>query len=795
MAHRRMLVALVLVASGGLSAQTSTESLREQVFGKRAEREQTLAADLDLNGQRLDPVDVKVKGHRLTDVDLSQLRDRLADVLEQTALDCLQQPHEDPLALAQRCGIAMRYDPGKLIVFASIEPGLRRIQNLQLRPRREATAAGEAAVSAYLNLNAAVRRSAQDDERFEDRGLGLDGAVRAFGATLEFDGLCTEGRCVPGLRSLVYDRPDELRRWRLGDLTEARAGGLFLPALRGLSVGTSFDLAPNESFTPNLDAPLELQQPAKVEVLVNGRIVQSYDLPPGRYRLSDFPLGFGANAAELRITDAAGRTESRFIEAFVDLALLEAGRVRHSVSVGQIALPALLDNAIVQPWVLAADYSRGLGPRTTFGLGAASIPELQQHNIAISLTQAWGRWLTGAALACAHGNTQGCRADLRWRLAADADAMPGWQHEGALGWRQSGYAELLSASAQGARTLQAQWRSSRTIRDRHQLTLGARAQWSGDPSSEYALSAQWASRFGRGLGLRIGIEQADVSGTVDRRINVSFNWLFDEARQALQVEAESELSRYGARWQFNRQNQRGGYIANLGESRSDLGAVRDGAIGWRHERAGADLAIAQSSAPDGTASRDTRLAVRTALVFADGVFGITEQVQGSFALIDPWDSHAAGTVYVNPVEDDYLASSLGPGPAVVANLRAYEPRALALSLPELPADRDPGNLFPVVRPGYKGGAVVAAGGRPTIGLLLQIVDTSGKPLSMVAGQLLPEAGGNAMPVFVGRDGRLRAQGLIAGDWQLTLQTRPIRRHLLHIPADARGTIDLGTLSP
>jgi outer membrane usher protein len=200
-------------------------------------------------------------------------------------------------------------------------------------------------------------------------------------------------------------------------------------------------------------------------------------------------------------------------------------------------------------------------------------------------------------------------------------------------------------------------------------------------------------------------------------------------------------------------------------------------------------------APDGTASRDSRLTLRSALVFADGLVGITEQVLGGFAVIKPWDSDASGPVFVNPVDDDYLASSLGPGPAVVANLRAYEPRALALSLPELPSDRDPGDLFPVVRPGYKGGTVVAAGGQPTIGLQLRVVDNEGQPLSMVAGELRPAQGGDAIPAFVGRDGRLRAQGLAIGDWELILQTKPVRRHALSLPADATGIIDFGTLTP
>jgi len=91
--------------------------------------------------------------------------------------------------------------------------------------------------------------------------LGLDGALRWRGATLEFDGVCSSFGCTPGLRSLVVDQTRALRRWRFGDLNSS-AGSLVVPGLRGLSVSTAFELAPAQSYTPDLDAPLELNAPA-----------------------------------------------------------------------------------------------------------------------------------------------------------------------------------------------------------------------------------------------------------------------------------------------------------------------------------------------------------------------------------------------------------------------------------------------------------------------------------------------------------------------------------------------------
>ena len=71
----------------------------------------------------------------------------------------------------------------------------------------------------------------------------------------------------------------------------------------------------------------------------------------------------------------------------------------------------------------------------------------------------------------------------------------------------------------------------------------------------------------------------------------------------------------------------------------------------------------------------------------------------------------------------------------------------------------------------------------------------GTPAELLSGRMEPASGGTALPVFAGRGGRLRVNGLTAGRWTLVLESRPQRRHTLVIPADARGVVDLGVLKP
>lgn len=795
----RALIALfcLLIAAPALAQAPSREDLYKQVFGKRADKAQQLDAELELDGYPRDSVPVTVQGTTVLKVDVPVLIERLADVLDAPTSACLKATDAaaDSVSAAAECGLSLRYDPASLKLHAVLPADHRVIQALDVRRSGGARTptATDARLSAYLNLSASLRRLDSGRDVRSDQALGLDGALRWRGTTFEYDGLCGSGGCTPGLRSLVHDQVGSLRRWRAGDLTEARAGTLGLPALRGLSVGTAFELAPALSYTPDLDAPLELDTPASVEVLVNGRTVQRFQLPAGRYSVRDFPLAFGANQAELRITDAAGRQQSRTLEAFVDLALLDEDRSRYAFSLGQPVIAVEDGDRLLQPWTLAADYARGIGPRTTLNAAAASMPALGRSAVELGLTQALGGWLVGSELACALGDARGCRGDLRFRRGgAPGEARPGWRYEGALGYRQAGFADLLGrpGSADSATLL---LRGSRSLGAGYQLAFGARSAWSA-ARQDSVLSLQIGGRLLRNLGVRASVER--VLGEVDdTRYGLSLTWLYDHARQSLQIDSESTDQLIAARWQLNRNEQRGGYSASVGSSHSTQLDSSDAALSYRHERIGADLTLGRFAPSAGLAAQDTRLSLRSALVYADGEFGISERVLGAFAIIAPADPVAAGPVYVNPVDADYLASSLGPGPAVVPSLRAYDARPLVLVLPELARDHDPGELFPVVLPAYKGGVVVHAGGAPTLRIEARIVDADGQPVTMVSGSLQPESGGQPLPVFAGRDGRLRAAGLTPGRWTLVLDTRPRRQHAILLPADQRGVLDLGALKP
>lgn len=795
------LVSLLLAGfgCGQRGAAQSNDELFQQAFGKRTAQLREMEVELEVDGSSRDTVPVTVKGTALRGLVPTVLAERLEDLLDRTSTDCLAAVPAGSEALTgiAACGITLHYEPAALKLRAEVPASLRREQVWSVRPVRPPSVPTSlpAHFSTYLNLGGTARRLDSGTQRATRSALALDGALRWGASTFEYDAWCAEGDCSPGLRSLVFDQPQLLRRWRLGDLPESGANGLGVPQLRGLALGTSFALAPMLSYTPDLDTPLELSTPSTLEVLVNGRVVQRVQLPAGRYSVRDFPLAAGNNAAELRLTDAAGRQEIRSLEAFVDLSLLDAGRSRFGLAAGRPILPLDSDGAPATPLVLAGEYAMGIGPRTTLSGGAAWIDALDRGAVNFGITRAMGQWLVAAQAACSVGAQSGCRGDLRFRRAPAATSAVGvWHYEGALGWRQAGFADVFGAASEEG---SGQWllRASRSIAERYSLALGTRGQWTAAGGSQGSLSALFGGRVGQQASLRLGLERS--FGGVQSpttRVVLSFTLLFDHARQSLQWDIEAPGARQTARWQLNRAGLHGGFNAALATSQGAQVDSREGSASYRHERFSTEVSLSEFHPEAGSVSAESRLSLRSALAFVDGQMALGERVLGGFAIVRPHDPVAAGTVYINPVDEDYLASSRGPGPALVSGLRPYEARALVLALPELAPDHDPGELFPVVQPGYKGGVLIQAGGAPQVRLQARILGLDGAPLAMVSGQLETQ-GQTPIPVFAGRGGVLRAAGLSPGQWQLVLQTQPPRRHAFQVTADSIGVLDLGDLTP
>ena len=767
-------------ASAGAAEDAMT--LQERVFGKRAAAVRSLQLEVRLDGDILGTIAVELAQNGLQSIDGKAFAALLSPILQPNVEACLQVIGVPavPADIAS-CGMTLSYDPAELGLVLQLPVSMRVVQELSVRERPSLPTQNlrQGTHSGLINLSLA--QSWRDGR--QQLGLGLDGAVNWQDFTLEFDGACSDGQCLPGLRSLVHDQPETQRRCRVGDLSDVRAGQIALPHLQGLGCRRLFELTPEQTFTANMALPLELASDSVVEVFdATGFVLQRLQLPPGRYALSDFPLSPGPNDAVVRVSDVAGRTHTFELSTWVDFELLGEGRSRYGWSVARPTLAVMLaGRSNQQPWSAALEYELGLAGQRSISLGMVSIPEFNRHG----LVQAAGDWIGNVRSNFSLGESCGVRLDLALRNTPEQSA---WRHEFRAGWQSEDWQDPFALGSTG-KAYSAYWRTARAIGERWQWAWGAGASRS-NAGIQRRIGMQIAGRVWQRAGLRMSIERSISSSMSDWQVSVGWNIPIGDPGQSVALNLSSDEPKTALRWQSSRQTGAGRWAASAERLQGSELSSTQAAINWSQGLFGANLG---ASLDDASGARQAQWGLRSAVAWADGLWAVSERVDGSFALFA--STPEAGPLFVNPNGENYLARSWGRMPALVSQLVAHQPRSLALALPSLPADRDPGELFPIVQPGYRAGVGVRSGGKPVIGLELRLVDAQGTPLNPVGGRIEGGASAEPIPVFVGRDGRLRASGLSPGQWRLVLDTKPLRIHNLVIAEDQRGTVDLGTLGP
>jgi len=165
-------------------------------------------------------------------------------------------------------------------------------------------------------------------------GYGELGA-HLFGALLQTAASVDDaGAITPGLTSLTFDQVRSRRRWVLGD-TIGRSTTLgSSPVVGGFSVSTQEDLDPYYAIYPAPQIRGAVRTPSTADVYVDGRLVSSVRLPPGRFTLNDLPIETGLGNARVIIRDAFGRQQSINLGFYLSTQLLKKGEQDYSYVAG-----------------------------------------------------------------------------------------------------------------------------------------------------------------------------------------------------------------------------------------------------------------------------------------------------------------------------------------------------------------------------------------------------------------------------------------------------------------------------
>lgn len=782
--------------------ELSTDEIFKRMFGK--ERPPIAAGRYSVIVDGTTSGETYIEPREPGSVETSFLRSRVLPLLVPEAADRFKPLLEGSSVSFQKlrdAGLDVSFDPGQLVLSISIPMSMRSTRILPLNPPRLGQSVSfveQADVSAYASFrggfdiveHGSSRKGFTGFATNADLGLNVHGIVAQLRLRYE-DG--TRGGFTRGDARLTWDDVDSLVRYELGDLSVNRRPFQVSPRIAGFSAYREYRINPYLNYRTSGERGFELETSSRVEVVVNGSPLRTFSLEAGRYLLRDLPLVSSAtNDVEIRITEANGTQRVMSFPAFTDIDLLDVGRTEFAINAG---LPyADRDGVRVYDdgnFNVMGFVRRGLTPTLTAGLQIEADKDLALIGAEVSWASPIGTLNVNASFDAMHPGLD--RASLQARYAwRDANLERGRFIDADIVLSGEDFRTLDRVLSGSPSSILARARIGQSITNdlRVQLAGSYERVRDPDPGERWSVGATLYKQFGR-LSLTGSLDyerDRGRSGVVGR-----LSLFVPLGRGTL---SSSFVSRGGAaRLDYIKPPAAGvgslGY--QLGLERRD-GADRQFAsatyVGNRFE-ATVDQSRVSAS---GRSDVRTGVAFGTAIVMADGGFGLSRPVTNSFAIVErPRDYR--GRVGIEPrsglggtdVRYSAFAGSLGPG--VVPDLPAYYERDLeAVPLGENAASGDVFHLRPGFRSGYRLRIGSQAGSVSALGVL---VGRDGRPLPLVAGEARKSGGPeDAIPAtfFTNASGRFFLEGLEAGgSYEVIVTVAGVpSRFSIEVPKDAKG---------
>ncbi|WP_240002428.1 fimbria/pilus outer membrane usher protein [Oleisolibacter albus] len=808
-----VLAAMPAAADGTAQPDTPARpDLFNKVFGRpSAQKARQLDLPVQVDGREIGLVPARIAGSE-TLVDVAALVRLLEPLAQPDGLAPLRgvagADGYGSLHAAPPGGIAVRVDPGELVVVVTIPPALHQRQTLRVADWAGAAHGYQvlppAALSAYMNMRASLDRVEGGGRQGETGDLSS-----VFEPALAWNGVVAESeifyredgarRWSRGATRLVRDFPDSSVRVQAGDVVTPVVGPQVGQSLGGLSIARNFSLQPYRVVQPAGQRDFILDQSSVVEVLVNGRPTRTFRLEPGPYNLSNFPGVFGTNDVRIRITDSFGREQTIEFPFFFDSQLLADGVHEFAYTAG---VPSQVSDDVYhyerQQPAFSGYHRLGLSDRLTVGLGVQA--DRRQHLLSgeAMLATSFGTFALEPAGSDGHGRA----ATLRFRDYRTGEDL--WENRTVslqLSWQNADYRSFGSPDTADPTRWDAAARISQPLSEDLTVALGGRwRRFRGGGADAYSTDLTLRQRLGTTGSLDLTLSrQREEDGRRDSGLYLSLRFTFDEGRHTVGATLDTAARQRELDWRYQSLEPVDAWTLGVDATQqAGSGDSVQGLASYTHQRFEASVrhdVVSRALGPGSGTENRTQVNLASALAFADGHGGITRPISNSFAIVVPHARLRDRVVGVDPVNDLYLAESDALGPPIVPNIAPYLVRPLLLDVPDAPASYDLGDDRPAVQPGYRTGTLVPIGTDATASVDGMLLLPDGAAAALYSGQLRPldRPDTKQIPFFTNRKGRFRVDGVRPGRWELVLTGVEARPLPVTVPPEAEGVIALGTL--
>jgi outer membrane usher protein len=569
---------------------------------------------------------------------------------------------------------------------------------------------------------------------------------------------------VPWVRldtAFVRDDVVHMRTLRIGDAVTPYGSWARAVRVGGVQFGTNFATQPDMITFPQPSIDGTAAVPSALDVVVNGTLRSSSEVPSGAFHLDEIPVVTGAGQIQVVTRDLLGREQVVTQDFYVSERLLKPGLDEYSVTVGAVRTNYGIESNAYGEMLATGMFRRGLSDVLTIEGRVEGTAAERSAGVTVALAFSGGD-STGVLWQIGH-DFQGRVYRATFRVQGSRDfVQPGLEGLAAFPRMQavaSGGRNLGSRGSLGVSYIDERFDAAAAEHDRRIVALS----YMRSLSRRFVLSVS-ASRIVSGRNDTQAV--LALTRALGPRSSVSSLATLRQDGSSARVDQRYELPAgpgFGYRTSLEAGDQRGAdfeVAANTEHAYYSAEMSRlDGAHGWRAETRGSIAALGGE-------------------VFA------AREISDGFAVVDA-SGFEGVRVYL---ENREIGTTNAHGRLLVPSLRPYESNQLRVESSDLPINVRVDSPALRVAPYYRSGAVASFGITATANALLRVVDRDGQAIPEGASARVD--GGLSFPV--GLDGRLYLEDLHAGSIvEVASSADRCTFVLATLPASGGGVPDLG----
>lgn len=792
-----ILLFFVIGATSSFAQTIIEEDLHEKVFGKKRQIE---IVDIDFYSENisLGAIKVKLRGDKLVSIEKASLVKVLQDKLEPSEVQKISSL-PDAWVISESLGFDVRYSPEVLGLVASIP--LEKLSP-QERLLREIAENRSRAIYPAPVSGAVTGRAEQfwaDDRLGGNYFLGhADSFVNVKGVVLENQTVYQsnlDNRWFRGDTRVVKDFNDSMIRTQAGDINYQTIGFQTLRPVGGVSIARNFFLNPYRTPYPKLNRDFVVKTRSKVTYFVNGNLIKSEFLAPGRYAVRDVPLVNGINNIIVEIEDDLGRKEVINFQQTTSINLLNNGESKFDLSVGYPFQDINQKRQYEETNVLTSGFFQyGFTSNFTAATYGQHFDSFKLGGVETILATGIGNFSLGGAYG-GDKTYQGSVYALGYNLAIVRNE---WfsahnlniRHE----VRESDFVQTWNSAPQRIKNLSAINYSLPLFK---MLTVGVGANY-GEKNKygevdRYGYDASLTVRLFQNINATIyAARTRDEFRNTNDLAYMLVNIAFPEKAQYVTAYADTTNQTRRVTYVKDNLNRLNSFKGQATIETNKMSDVGDADLLFNAKLADIGVHATGFNYENGGSAGRYSARMNSSFVFAGSDEGwswaVSRPVQTSFALLAPnkhLESQKFGVKSTSPYSEG-LSDFMGK--TVFVNLLPYQYREIQLDPSQVDIGYSLGQENYVLFPTYRSGHLIFVGAPGSVTVRGTLVSETG-----AEGLRTGEIKGNGVSAlfFTNRKGQFLIENLMPGEYTLT--TDDGRKLEFKIPEKTRGLFEIGDL--